>query len=70
MTNRLSSEAEARFEILQRICARGRNYFLDKKDSRGIDLFEHMEQEVHRLHLCLKENKRLPEQRNLKPTKA
>lgn len=34
------------FLVLERICVRGKNYFYAKKDSRGIDLFEHMQQEV------------------------
>jgi hypothetical protein len=54
MTRPLSSEVEERLRILQRICARGRNYFLMIDNSKGIDMFEHMEQEVYRLELCLK----------------
>lgn len=39
-------EVGERINILRRICVRGRNYFLGKEDSTGIDLFEHMETEV------------------------
>jgi hypothetical protein len=39
----------AQFEVLDRICVRGKNYFYDKGDSRGIDLFEHLQQEIDRL---------------------
>lgn len=39
--------------ILRRICVRGRNLFLEKDDSAGVDMFEHMETEVGRLEAAL-----------------
>lgn len=49
----MHSLIESQFEILDRICVRGKNYFFDKQDSLGIDLFEHMQQEVERTRLYL-----------------
>lgn len=39
----------AQFDILERICVRGRTLFLDKQDSIGVDMFEHIETEIGRL---------------------
>jgi len=46
-------DVEANLDVLRRICVRGRNYFFDKKDSSGIDLFDHMETEVNLLASAL-----------------
>lgn len=38
-----------RLDILRRICTRGKNYFVETKDSMGVDLFDHMTTEVEYL---------------------
>jgi len=52
-TKTLSPVASEQIEILERICVRGRNLFLNKSDSIGIDMFEHMETELGRLKKVL-----------------
>lgn len=42
-----------RLLVLRRICDRGRDYFYHKKDNSGIDLFEHLGQEIERLAVDL-----------------
>lgn len=49
----MSGVVDSQWEILKRICARGRTYFLEKEDSVGVDLFEHIEQEIERTKLYL-----------------
>ena len=51
----MSPEIESRFEIIRRICDRGRSYFLEQRDSAGIDFFEHLENEVHWLKKAVKQ---------------
>lgn len=51
----MKSIIESRFEILERICTRGLNYFSEKKETHGVDLFEHLENEIRLLKdECLK----------------
>lgn len=52
-----SPTVESQFDILERICARGRTLFLDKEDSLGVDMFEHLEQEIKRLRLYMEQEK-------------
>lgn len=49
----MSSQEIEQCEILRRICDRGCSYFLDQEDSTGIDLFEHMRNEVALLKSAL-----------------
>lgn len=46
-------DVESNIEVLRRICVRGRLYFLNKRDSSGVDLFDHMETEVNLLASAL-----------------
>lgn len=54
----MKSILESRFEILERICTRGRNYFAEKKETHGVDLFEHLENEIRLLKLECEESDR------------
>lgn len=47
---------DSQFDILERICSRGRTLFLDKEDSLGVDMFEHLEQEIKRLRLYMEKS--------------
>lgn len=49
MSKPLWSELDEHINILRRICARGRSLFLANEDSIGVDMFEHMENEVNLL---------------------
>jgi hypothetical protein len=54
----MKSILESRFEILERICTRGRNYFAEKKETYGVDLFEHIENEIRLLkEVCLESDR-------------
>lgn len=52
----IPGEVGGRLEVLLRISRRGRLYFESKKDSRGVDLFQHMEDEIGWLISSLKKN--------------
>lgn len=52
----IPGEIGSRIEVLLRISNRGRIYFEKKKDSIGVDLFQHMEDEIGWLISSLKKN--------------
>ena len=43
------STRNARLDVLDRIADRGRNYFVEKNDTHGVDLFEHFQNELRLL---------------------
>lgn len=48
--------------ILKRICIRGRSMFYARRDSKAMDMFEHLETEIGRLAVQLAEDSNAKQQ--------